>query len=64
MDSLLTAGQIRRLFPELTDCKDLVGTDMVDYLISIQKASWHPKRFTKLGEVETSGCMKIDLGAA
>ena len=35
MDGLPTAGQIRRLFPKFTDCKDLVGTDAVDYLIGI-----------------------------
>ena len=31
------------MFPKLTDYNDLVGTDTVDYLIGIDKASWHPE---------------------
>ena len=47
----LSAGQIRDLFPRLIRCKDLIGPDIVYYLIGIGKASWQPDKV-----------MRADLG--
>ena len=45
MECPLTAGQLRKMFPSLSfkQHDHLEGTEQVDYLIGLSKASWQPQ---------------------
>ena len=45
MECPLTAGQLRKMFPSLSfkQHNHLEGTEQVDYLIELSKASWQPQ---------------------